>query len=220
VSGLFITATGTGVGKTIVTAALTHQLQKQGRKVHALKPVISGFEEDVENDTTILLGLQPGKTLEDISPWRFKAPLAPAIAASREGRTIDRDDLIDFCRASISNSALTLIEGIGGSHVPLADTFLVADLISVLGIPAVVVTGSYLGALSHTLGTLAALAAQDIPVTGLVISDSPDAAMPLGETKAALAEQLPGLKIISLERIQKSPPWRHARDLTSLVAGL
>ena len=68
-SGLFITATGTGVGKTIVTAALTHQLQQLGRPVLALKPVISGFEDGIENDATLLLGLQPGKNLNDISPW-------------------------------------------------------------------------------------------------------------------------------------------------------
>lgn len=216
-SGLFITATGTGVGKTIVTAALTHQLQQLGRPVLALKPVISGFEDGIENDATILLGLQPGKNLNDISPWRFKAPLAPNIAAAKEGREIDREALIAFCEKCIQTKSVALIEGIGGSHVPLAPNFLVADWISALKIPAVVVTGSYLGAIHHTLSTLAALAAKGVDVAALVISESTKAAMPLSETKTALAEHLPGLQIISLKRIQRTPPWRFADDLTGLV---
>ena len=80
-----------------------------------------------------------------------------------------------------------------------------------------VVTGSYLGAIHHTLSTLAALAAKGIEVSALVISESTETAMALSETRKALAEYLPGLEIISLKRIQKSPPWRFADDLTGLV---
>ncbi len=219
-SGLFITATGTGVGKTIVTAALTHQLQQMNRPVQALKPVISGFEDGIENDATLLLGLQPEKTLDGISPWRFKAPLAPNIAAAKEGRVIDRGGLIAFCEKCIQTESVALIEGIGGSHVPLAPDFLVADWISALKIPAVVVTGSYLGAIHHSLSTLAPLAAPGIVVSALVMSDSTEAAMPLFETRETLAEYLPGLEIISLKRIQRTPPWRFADNLTGLVENL
>lgn len=217
-SALFITATGTGIGKTLVTAVLTFQLKQKGHSVIALKPVISGFEDGGKpNDTTILAaaaGLDIGPaTIERISPWRFKAPLSPNIAAAREGREIPVKELVAFCKKTIAGNDYTLIEGIGGSHVPLARGYLVADWIKALEIPALVVTGSYLGALSHTLTTLRALRADRIPVAGVVVSASREEPMALAETVTALGDQSPDTKIFPLKRILKEPLWKHAPDL-------
>ena len=224
-SALFITAAGTGVGKTLVTAALTFQLKQKGHNAMALKPVISGFEDGGKpKDTTILAaaaGLGPGPaTIERISPWRFKAPLSPNIAAAKEGREIPIEELVAFCKKMIAENENTLIEGIGGSHVPLAKGYLVADWIKALNIPALVVSGSYLGALSHTLTTLKALEGAGINVAGVVVSESLEEPMALAETVTALWDQTPKTKIVSLKRIAKTPPWKHATDLTEFVNDL
>lgn len=222
-SALFITGTGTGIGKTLVTAALTFQLKQKGHNAMALKPVISGSEEGGKpKDTNILaaaMGLGNGPaTVERISPWRFKAPLSPNIAAAQEGREIPIKELVAFCKKVIAGNDNTLIEGIGGSHVPLAKGYLVADWIKALEIPALVVTGSYLGALSHTLTTLRALKADGIPVAGVVVSESLEEPMALAETVTALWDQSPDIKIFPLKRIRKEPPWKHAPDLIQIFS--
>ena len=218
---LFITGTGTGVGKTVVTAALTWQLKQNGQNAIALKPVISGFSERDESDTTILakcMGLGNGlNTFDRISPWRFKAPLAPNIAADREGKKIPIKKLVSFCKKTIRENENTLIEGIGGTHVPLAKGVLVIDWIKALKIPVLVVTGSYLGALSHTLITLQALKAEKIPVSGVVVSESLDEPMSLAETVTALWEQTPEVRIFPLKRIEQKPLWQNAPDLLGLL---
>jgi len=221
-TALFITATGTGVGKTLVTAALTFQLKQKGHNAMALKPVISGFEDGAgPNDTTILaaaMGLGAGPaTIERISPWRFKAPLAPNIAAAREGRELLLKEVVAFCKKTISENDNTLIEGVGGTYVPLAKGVVVTDWIKALKIPALVVTGSYLGALNHTLTTLRALKADGIPLAGVVVSESPDMPMGLSETVTALWDQSPETRIIPLKRITAEPLWKHAPDLLELM---
>jgi dethiobiotin synthetase len=204
---LFITASGTGVGKTYVSAALASALLRTGRRVDVLKPVISGFttEDFADSDTAVLLkslGRQATrKTIDAMSPWRFTAPLSPDMAAAQEGRTIDFATLVEFCRQAIDDSAdITLIEGVGGVMVPLTKTHTVLDWIAELGIPSIVVVGSYLGTLSHTLTAVAALHARNIPIHGIIISESPDNSIPLTETANSLSRFLPGLPIHTLSR--------------------
>ena len=104
-SKLFVTATGTEIGKTLVAAALCHEFRAAGRRVRALKPVLSGYDPArlAESDPGILLAsLGEAVTEEavaDITPWRFSAPLSPDMAAAREGRRLDLADIVAFCRA-------------------------------------------------------------------------------------------------------------------------
>src|SRR5688572_14257631 len=98
----FITSSGTGVGKTLVTATLAYQLLAQGKRVSALIPIISGYHEhDVQSDTALLLASQrlnaTKPNVEAISPWRFAEPIAPSEAAAKEKRAIDMDELLAFC---------------------------------------------------------------------------------------------------------------------------
>src|SRR5262245_55446687 len=99
---LFITATGTDIGKTFVTAGLIRHLRESGRSVEALKPVVSGFEETnaAASDPAVLLAAlgRPMSDMESIAPWRFKTPLSPDMAAAREGRALDFAALVAFCR--------------------------------------------------------------------------------------------------------------------------
>ena len=160
-STLFVTATGTEIGKTLVTAALCHELRAAGRPVRALKPVLSGYDPATlaDSDPGVLLASLGEAATEEavagIAPWRFSAPLSPDMAAAREGRRLDLAEILAYCRAAQGDPLL--IEGIGGAMVPLNEQHTVLDWIAELGAPALVVTGSYLGTISHTLTTLAAI---------------------------------------------------------------
>jgi dethiobiotin synthetase len=174
----FITATGTGIGKTAITCALVHQLIKNGKKVAALKPVISGWE-DVDTDThKILAALNLPATqenIEKISPWRFTAPLSPDVAAKMEGRVVDFAELVTFCE-DVSKSDYLLIEGAGGVMTPITNNKTMADLIAALQIPAILIAGTYLGTISHTLAALKALESYNIEVSHIVLNQSKDCA--------------------------------------------
>lgn len=195
-TALFVTATGTDVGKTYVTSLIVRALRERGRRVRALKPVATGFDaaHPERSDAGVLLsalGLPvDAAALDRVSPWRFAAPLSPDIAAAREGRAIEWSALIARCRAEIAEAeadgAVLLIEGIGGTMVPLDERHTVLDWIVELDIPALLVAGSYLGTLSHTLTALGMLRARGAALAGIVLSESPDAPVPAEETANVL----------------------------------
>lgn len=223
-SGLFITSTGTEIGKTMVTATLCHQLRTAGKPVEALKPIISGIENgNMEGTDTAFIAdgldlpLEP-TVVERISPYRYKAPLAPSMAAKLEGRTLDYDALLATCRHALSANPFTLIEGVGGSFVPLTDEKLVANWIADLALPSIVVAGSYLGTLSHITATLEAMAARGLPVTALVISESAGTDHPDFEETLVQARNWTDVPVIGLPRISGARPWRTAPDLLSPLA--
>ena len=217
-SALFVTGTGTGVGKTQVAAALCRQFRAAGRPVHALKPVMSGYDPAApgESDAGVLLaGLGRDATpaaVAAIAPWRFAAPLSPDMAAAREGRRLALADIVAFCRAAEGDPLL--IEGVGGVMVPLDDRHTVADWMAALAAPALLVAGSYLGTISHTLTALAALRERGIRVAGLALSESPVSPVPPAETAAVIARHAGPLPIAILPRLDAAPaPWRAAPDL-------
>ncbi len=217
-STLFVTATGTEIGKTVVAAALCRELRAQGRPVRALKPVLSGYDpaELAESDPGVLLAslgeaVTEG-TVAKITPWRFAAPLSPDMAAAREGRRLDLAEIVAFCRAQAGDPLL--VEGIGGAMVPLDDAHTVLDWIAALEAPALVVTGSYLGTISHTLTTLAAMRGRGVAIAGLVISESPESPVPPAETAETIARHAGRLPIAILPRLPAgSEPWRAAPPL-------
>ncbi len=219
-SGLFITGVGTGVGKTLVTTILCHQLRSLGRPVVALKPVVSGFVPgDPESDPALILRSLGADPTDDavaaIAPWRFAAPIAPHLAARREGRSITLDQMVRFCQQTRGGpGSIRLVEGAGGVMSPVCEGATVLDGIALLGDPAVLVTGSYLGALSHTLTALVALRSRSVPVRAVVVSESADS-VGLDETIAALREF--GADEIPIHRLpRQSDRWRSAPDLTPI----
>jgi dethiobiotin synthetase len=188
----FITSTGTGIGKTLTTALLLRQLVAAGRPARAVKPVLSGFDRNsaAESDAGILLAAMGSSITEDaiaaITPWRFAAPLSVDMAAAREGRTIDFDALVAWCRAQ-QRDDLLLIEGVGGVMAPLDDRHVVRDWIAALDMPALLVTGSYLGALSHSLTALVALRARGIHVAAAIVAASPGSPVSAQESAEVIA---------------------------------
>jgi dethiobiotin synthetase len=207
-SAFFVTGSGTEIGKTFVTAALIHELRRRGRAVAALKSVASGFDPGraEESDPGILLAALgeswSAQALDRIAPWRFHAPLSPDMAAAREKRVIDFAALVEHSRAAITASPGTLlIEGVGGVMVPLDERHTVLDWIAALRIPAIVVTGSYLGAISHALTALDPLHSRSIAVAALVVNETPHSAAALDETAATIARFADGTPVITLPRL-------------------
>jgi dethiobiotin synthetase len=219
---LFVTATGTGVGKTFVTAKLVAELRAARRSVRALKPVASGFDaaDITATDSGVLLdalGLPATEAhLDDVSPWRFAAPLSPDMAAARERRAIPFGELLEFCRAP-RPADVTLIEGIGGVMVPLDHEHTVLDWIATLGFPVLLVAGSYLGTLSHTLTAVAALRARGVEPIAVIVSESEQQPVPLAETAAAIRRFVTPIAVAALPRIKSAA---NAPTLLPLLAEL
>ena len=207
-TALFITATGTDIGKTFVARGLIRALRRQDRAVAALKPVLSGFEpaEAAGSDSGLLLSaLGRPVTPEEIariSPWHLAAPLAPDMAAAREGRAIVFEEVVKFCRDAVgATGEILLIEGVGGVMVPLGGRRTVLDWMTELGLPVLLVAGSYLGAISHTLTALDVLARRGLAVRAIIISETAASPVPLAETRAAIARFATGLEIVELPRL-------------------
>jgi dethiobiotin synthetase len=220
----FVTATGTDVGKTVVTCALTHQLVQQGRHVRTIKPIISGYTAhtmDSIDTAEIIRALgqhMSPETIAQVSPWRFTHALAPDMAALREGREIDYDDLLDFCHATDHGENHfddLLIEGVGGAFVPLDHEHLVVDWINDLDIGVIVVAGSYLGTLSHTVATVEALRGRGVTLKGIIISESETSPVPMDELTATMRRLIPETRISVVPRV---PHWSGAPDLTALLS--
>jgi dethiobiotin synthetase len=213
VTAIFITGTGTDVGKTFVAASLIRHLRQMGRSVDAIKPVVSGFDPDqpAASDPVILLqalGFPVTlQNIERISPWRFRAAISPDLAARREGRRIDVDDVVAFCKSAIEDRReILLVEGVGGIMVPLDEQRTILDVMMALQLPLILVVGSYLGTISHTLTALDALFRRDMSVLAIIVSETPGSQVPLDETVAAIA-RFAG-PVIGLPRQQIEPGGR------------
>lgn len=208
-TALFVTATGTDIGKTFVTAGLIRALRRAGRTVDAAKPVISGFSmaELTASDTGALLEAL-GRNLnrreaERISPWRFTAPLSPDMAAEAEGRTIDFDTLLTDSRTRIAaNPDVLLIEGVGGIMVPLDARHTVLDWMEALTLPVLLIAGSYLGTISHTLSAVDVLTRRGLKIAALVVSETKGSTVGLEPTIATLRRFVPAeIETFALPRL-------------------
>jgi len=204
-AAFFITATGTDIGKTYVTAGLLRHLR--GENASAIKPVASGFtaETAAASDPVQLLEAMgervTAETLAHISPWRFAEPLSPDMAAAREGRVIDYGELLEFCRARVNAAkGPFFIEGVGGVMVPLDARHTVRDWMAALGLPVVLVAGSYLGTISHTLTALDVLARARLSVAAVVINETAGSSVSLEETVATLGRFVGAVPIVTVAR--------------------
>lgn len=209
-SALFVTGTGTDIGKTFVSAALLRALTAQGLTIEVSKPVVSGFDpaSPAGSDPAELLEAigRPvtAETLSAVSPWQFAAPLSPPLAARLEGRQLDFKPVLEHCRARVAIGAPLLIEGAGGVMSPLSDDSTMLDLAAGLSLPVLLVAGSYLGTISHTLTALLALRSAGVGVLAVAISESLDAP-DLDETVQSLVRLEPEAPVIAVRRGGPAP---------------
>lgn len=191
---VFITGTGTDVGKTFVTAGLIRIFRRNGRTVSALKPIVSGFDPDAPagSDPALLLDAlgEPitAENLARVSPWQFRAPLSPDMAAAAESRTVPFEAVVAHCREAVpEDDTILLVEGVGGIMVPLDAHHTVLNLMVRLGVPLILVGGSYLGTLSHVLSAQEVLLRRGLDLAAIVISESEGSTVPVDATLATLA---------------------------------
>ncbi len=173
--GLFITATDTEVGKTLVTGAIARLLRQAGRKVGVLKPVASGCRHDREGlvsaDAEFLaVCAETDYPLSVITPVCYKTPAAPIVCAEIERREVDFEAIAAAYRYLAQTCDVVLVEGIGGALVPLTEQVTILDVAAAMDLPTVIVARPGLGTINHTLLTLAAVRAAGLPVAGVVIN--------------------------------------------------
>lgn len=219
-SAIFVTATGTDVGKTFVAAGLIQHWRNAGKTVKAYKPVMTGYDPaEAEGSDAGLLLKALGKTpavdeIERISPWRYAAPLSPHVATRRENRTLPFDELVAFSRKAIDDtSGPVVIEGVGGVMVPLDEKHTVLDWMKALEIPLVVVTGTYLGTISHTLTSLDVVKRNGLTIKALVVNETPGSPISQGDTIKALKNFTTPTPLIGLTRKCDPAAFKSIADL-------
>ncbi len=192
-TAIFITATGPDVGKTFVTASLVRHLRQIGHTVDVLLPIVTGYDpaQAAASDPGTLiaaLGLPfSPESIERTSPWRFRPALAPDLAARFEGRSIDVDAVIAYCQAAINGRRdILLIEGVGGIMVPLDERRTILDVMMALRLPLILVTGTYRGALTHTLTALDSLFRRDMNLLATIVCETPGSKVPLDDVVASI----------------------------------
>jgi dethiobiotin synthetase len=234
--GLFVTGTGTGVGKTVLSAALLAATSAAGVRVRAHKPVVTGLDEPSDTGWPPdheLLASVAGMTPEAVAPLRYGPAVAPHLAAALAGETIDPADLIARARAAPGTGAdcedpgapdrdddgALIVEGVGGLLVPLTDEFTVRDLAVALGLGVVIAAPPGLGTINHTLLSIESARAAGLDVRAVVLTPWPETPGGLErsnrDTIARLGEiEVVGLGCVStptaadLARAGDALPWR------------
>ena len=170
--GVFVTGTGTGVGKTVVAAALARTLQRAGLAVAAMKPAQTGTMQGADDLAFIrVAGGVPATRC--IAPYALRQPLAPSVAARMEGMTLEPGRIVDGFRRLRSQADVVVVEGAGGLLVPFSDSTDMADLASALQIPLLVVALPGLGTLNHIALTLEAARTRGLEIAGVVLCGFP-----------------------------------------------
>lgn len=196
--GIFVTGTDTGVGKSLVSAALARFLVRQGIKVGVMKPVESGVSlpTALGPDGELLRWAGDCDAPVDlISPCRLPEPLAPSLAAELAGTVIDIDGLVSDAKQLLERYEFVIVEGAGGLMVPLRDTFMVGDLARRIGLPLLTVCRPDLGTINHTLLTLQAARSWGLEPAGLVVNNMPASPGLAEEHAPAMLAQLGGIEV-------------------------
>jgi len=200
VSRLFITGTDTGVGKTFVACALARALRARGLRVAVLKPVETGVAGEPEDALRLRAAAEDPAPLDDICPYRLRAPLAPAVAARLEGRAIDVDRLSQDILRRAATADVLLVEGAGGILVPIRDTTTYADLAAQVGLPVLIVGANRLGTINHCALTARAAVAAGLTVRGFVLSEPAAQREESAATNAETITALTGLRCLGVLR--------------------
>lgn len=200
----FITGTGTGVGKTIVTAGIAGHFLSNGKNVSIMKPVQTGTGKsvsDLETVKAIVPGIIPLPKLL-ASPYSFSLPASPLLAAKSENREINPNTILKAFNDASSRTDIDvlLVEGAGGLLVPLTEEFLMIDLISQMNIPAILVSAAGLGTVNHTLLSIEAMKKRNLKIAGIVINKMPVNPSIVEKDNVKTIEQMGGIPVIAVIR--------------------
>jgi dethiobiotin synthetase len=209
VPGFFVTGTDTGVGKTVVAAALCAALRASGRRVAAVKPVLTGLD-DADGaawplDHELLARAAGGDPLR-VAPRRFGPPASPHLAAQLAGTAIERAPLLADVAAAAAGAEVAVVEGVGGLLVPLSPTYSVRDLAADLGLPLVIAARPGLGTINHTLLTVEAARAAALEIAAIVLTPWPAAPSYIERSNRETIERLAGIRVSTLPSVAAPEP--------------
>jgi dethiobiotin synthetase len=212
--GIFVTGTDTGVGKTIVAAALTRLLRLKGVNAGVMKPVTSGCREEqgclVSDDALLLCRAAGLSCSDDIAPYLLRKPLAPAEAAKLDGVRIDAGRIKESYDRLAASHDVVIVEGAGGLMVPLAEHLMTTDLIRLLDLPMLVVARPDLGTVNHTLLTCFSARQLGLAVAGVVVNNYPEAPDVAEQGAPRQIEALSGAPVLGV--------WPHLNDQDQFAA--
>jgi dethiobiotin synthetase len=230
--GLFVTATDTGVGKTILSAALLAAMAAAGERVRAHKPVVTGLDVTGLDDRSEsgqpgawppdheLLASVSGMTPEQVAPLRFGPAVSPHLAARLAGERIDSADLEARARAAGDDGATLILEGVGGLLAPLAEDYTVRDLAIAMKLPLLIAARPGLGTINHTLLTLQSARAAGLDVRAVVLTPWPEQPNEMEQSNRDTIARMGEIEVVGLDRV-RSPdatdlgragdalPWRN-----------
>jgi dethiobiotin synthetase len=174
VRGVFVTGSGTEVGKTVVAAVLARSAAAAGARVRVFKPAVSGLEEGGEPDHEVLRRASGSSQSDDeIAPYRYAPPVSPHLGAELAGEPIDPARLLAAAERAAAQADVVVVEGVGGLLVPLTLGYLVRDFARELGLPVVIAAGPGLGTINHTLLTVEGVRAIGLEVAAVVLTPWP-----------------------------------------------
>ncbi len=190
-SGVFVTGTDTGVGKTLVCTELLHAAMRAGRRSVGMKPIASGAtrtKDGLRNDDALALWRAAGESTpyDQVNPYCFEAPIAPHLAAAQAGATIDFATIERGARHLGQNADWLVVEGVGGWLAPLSVTETIQDLALTLALPVLLVVGLRLGCLNHAALSYRAICASGLPFAGWIGSQIDPAMLRVEENLATL----------------------------------
>jgi dethiobiotin synthetase len=207
--GCFVTATDTGVGKTVVAAAIAAALRSGGAAVAAFKPVLTGADEPVDPDwphDDAILAAAADIPRDAVVPFRFGPPVSPHLAAELAGEALDPGRLRAAFAAAATTGDVVVVEGVGGLLVPLAPDYLVRDFAGDVRLPLVIAARPGLGTINHTLLTLGAARAAGLAVAGVVLTPWSDVPSAIEADNRATIARLGDVEVATLPRVRRADP--------------
>jgi dethiobiotin synthetase len=202
--GLFVTATDTGVGKTLVAGGIASLLVKSGMKVGVFKPIVTGCihtSYGLESADACFLGhcAAADYPITVINPVSYLTPAAPLVAVEAEKREIDWELIAESYMYLCNTCDVVIVEGIGGVRVPLTEEHDVRDLAAAFGLPVVIVARPGLGTINHTLLTIDSLRAKGIEPAGVIINGYAEpAADKAVKTAPEVIQRCSGVKVLAV----------------------
>ena len=173
---IFITSTGTNIGKTYCTVEILKKLKGNKVRFNAYKPILSGFDNSKIEDSDSYKILKVNKIkpkiedIKQISPWLFEKPIAPSIAAIKENKSLKYNEILKWCLIKSNNNFFNFFEGAGGLLVPIEKTKTTLDLMKDLDSKVVLIVGNYLGSVSHTLSAVQNLQHANLQIINIIIN--------------------------------------------------
>ena len=231
-SGVFVTGTGTEIGKTVVAAVLARTLADAGQSVAVFKPALTGMDEFPDYDEAAAIAAATGddasianlpdhailrvaarssQTDDEIAPYRFDPPMSPHLAAGLAGVEIDPERTMAAARAAADGVDAIVCEGAGGLLVPLSPTWTMRSCAVELGYPLVVVSPPGLGSINHTLLTVESARSVGLKVAAIVLNPWPEDPTPIEADNRETIAAMSGVEVLTLPKLDLSRPesWPH-----------